>query len=97
MQIRLNYDRVSIKTNSLTLNGWFNDNNKSCTYCNNNNIEDLNHFLFKCSHYDNLRMKYKINEDDYVNDNFYRCLTPNQGYNIFNFVNECVLSRIGTN
>ena len=95
MQIRLNYDRISIKNNAITLNGWFNDSNKSCTNCNNNDIEDINHFLFDCIFYDDIRKKYcDIEKNNFVNEEFYRCLTPAQGFYIYNFVNECFNLRL---
>ena len=30
-------------------------NERKCIYCNSGNIEDENHFLFHCSHYDHIR------------------------------------------
>jgi len=75
MQIRLNYDRIAMKNNSITLNAWFNENNKTCTNCNNNYIEDINHFLFDCTFYDDIRKKYcDIDRNNFVNECFNRRL-----------------------
>ena len=94
MQIRLNYDRIAIKNNSITFNAWFNDSNKTCTNCKNNEIEDVNHFLFDCTFDDDVRKKYCASDkNNFVNEEFYRCLTPAQGFYIYNFVNECFNRR----
>ena len=93
MQIRLNFDRITINNKSITFNAWFNQNNSSCTNCNSNSIEDINHFLFNCSFYDNIRKKYNIQEENFVNIDFYRGLTTTQGFTIYNYINECFKLR----
>ena len=93
MQIRLNFDRITINNKSITFNAWFNQNNSSCTNCNSNSIEDINHFLFDCSFYDNIRKKYNIQEENFVNIDFYRGLTTTQGFAIYNYINECFKLR----
>ena len=88
MQIRLNYDRITVHNNSITLNAWFKNDEKcgTCLKCDYLALEDINHFIFECKFYEKIRNNFNIIYEDFVNADFYRGLTYTQGSNIYNYI-----------
>ena len=77
-------------------------NNRTCIYCNSGNVEDENHFIFHCSHYDHLRAPFLVKCSEVV-ENFgqfdeiekFRCVLSNEKIQTetASFVQEAFLFR----
>jgi len=85
MQLRLNFDRIVIHNKTLTLKGWFrNDNNLGiCTICPDNPIEDLEHFMDHC---EILQEPNTIDLTNYKNKEFYNNMTYDSCLQIYNSI-----------